>query len=1003
MRPPIPNVMLSRRAKIALSVVAALIVLLVLVVKLSGTYIDYLWFGEVHARGVFSTVLWTRLVLFLVFGALMALIIGGNLAVAYLVKPPFRPLSPEQQNLQNYVQLVEPRRKLILAVAAVIAFLAAGASAQGDWAAWQLWLNGQDFGTTDPQFHLDVSFFAWDYPVYRLLLGFGFTAVIFSLILAIGIHYLTGAIRLQTPGPKITIAARRHITILVFAFMLMKAVAYWLDRYGLVFSERSRFTGASYTDVNSALPAKTILFWITLILAVGVLASIWLRSSLLPGIGFVVLLVLSILMGGVYPAIVQSVSVQPNASTKEAPYIARNIEATRQGYGIVTKSGGTRNDPNGTVSYKKYDLAANPDRSKLVSSDPTLSNLRVLDPNVVSPTFTQQQAQQASGVYGFPAKLDVDRYASQGTGSAADTKDDYIVGVRELKASNLSGNQTNWINQHTNYTHGYGFVAAKASSGIVNASSYADGGIPQTGSLNTAAKLRTPQVYFGELMSDYAIVGAKGTPREFDGEGKKVTYQGTGGISLSSPLTKLAFALDDKETNFLLNDAVGADGAHVLINRDPRERVKKTAPFLNVDGDPFPFVDSSTGHIVWMVDAYTTTANYPYSERRTLSDLTDSSLTRTNRNPGQADQQVNYIRNSVKATVDAYDGTVKLYQWDTKDPVLKTWMKVFPGLVKKNSTMPQSVRDHVRYPEDLFEVQRGLLEQYHVDSSTTFYNQSDKWTIPTDPAATSGDQPPYYVLANSQTTGVTGAQFQLTTPMKVNNKPSLAAYVTVDSDPSAYGQMTILNGFDATVEGPEQVANDFQNDPAITEYRTNQRNGGSTVILGNLLTLPLNGSFLYAQPMYVQRENGNYPLLQRVQISFDGKVGFGATVEDALTDIRQNVRAGTTTGTDDGTTPSGTPTPGSSPSTSPSTSPSGSPSSGSATTPSTRDIAGLAQQARAAKSALDEAYASKDQARIGAAQAKYNKATDQLLAAIARSASASSSTSKAAPTSSPSR
>ncbi len=393
---PMPAMMLSRRAKIALSVVGIVVVLLIVLVKLSGVYVNYLWFGEVGDRQVYSTMIWTKLTLFFIFGVLMALIIGANLVIAYLLKPPFRPMSPEQQNLQNYVQMVEPRRKLILAAVMVVSLLGAGASAQGDWKIWQLWLNGGAFGIKDPQFHKDISFFAWDYPVYRALLSFGFTAVLFSLILSIGIHYLTGAIRLQTPGPKITLSARRHLTALVFVFMALKAVAYWLDRYGFVFSSRSKFTGASYTDVHSALPAKTILFWIAIILALGVLASIWLRSVLLPGIGFVVLLILSILISGIYPATVQRFSVKPNASDKEAPYIERNITATRQAYDIVTKDA---KNPNGRVSYTNYAATSTPDRAEVTDANTTVDNIRILDPNLISPTFVN--AQKIGLPYGF--------------------------------------------------------------------------------------------------------------------------------------------------------------------------------------------------------------------------------------------------------------------------------------------------------------------------------------------------------------------------------------------------------------------------------------------------------------------------------------------------------------------------------------------------------------------------------------------------------------------------
>ena len=577
MRPNMPSVILSRRAKIALLVIGILIVLAILLVQFSGVYINYLWFGSVGHRNVYSTMFWTRVTLFFVFGVLMALIIGANMVVAYLMRPPFRPMSAEQQNLQRYVLMVEPRRKLLLGAVVALTLLAEGASAQGDWQTWQLWFNGGSFGQKDPQFHRDISFYAFDYPAYRLLLGFGFTAIIVSLLVSIGIHYLSGAIRLQTPGPKITLSARRHLTVLVFIFMALKAVAYWLDRYGFVFSSRSKFTGASYTDVHSALPAKTILFWITILLALGVLASIWLRSALLPGIGFVVLLVLSILIGGIYPAIVQQVSVKPNAQDKERAYISRNIQATRQAYDIVTQD---KKHPDGTVSYPSYPADTNPNVAAVTDKNTTVDNIRILDPNVIAPTFTAQQ--KIAQPYGFTSPLNVDRYEVGGA------EHDYIVGVREQLPAQLTGSQNNWINQHTVYTHGFGFVAAQADTDVTNSAPYTEGDIPPSGPL----RIKQPGVYFGQGLNDYSIVGAKGgKPREYNANQEYTTYTGGGGVSLSNPLTKLALAVNYKETNFILNDAVGASGAKIIFNRNPKTIVQKVAPFLTVDGAPYPFVD----------------------------------------------------------------------------------------------------------------------------------------------------------------------------------------------------------------------------------------------------------------------------------------------------------------------------------------------------------------------------------------------------------------------------
>lgn len=956
MRPPIPSLTLSRRWKIVLWVIAAIIVLLILANIFTGIFVNWLWYGSVGYHNVYSTMLWTRVVLFVVFGALMALIIGGNLAVAYAVRPPFRPISAEQQNLERYRVLLEPRKRWILGGIAALAWLIAGLSSQGKWETWQLWLHGGSFGQKDAQFHKDISFYAWDYPAYRLMLGFGFAAVIFALILSVAVHYVSGAIRLQTPGPKITPAARRHITVLVFAFVALKATAYWLDRYGLVFSSRSKFTGASYTDVHASLQARTILFWLAVLIAVGVLASMWLRSTLLPGIGFVLLLVLSILIAGIYPAIVQQVSVKPNASDKEAPYISRNIEATRLAYGISTK---TAANPNGTVTYQDYPVTSAPSAAAITPSNTTIANIRILDPNQVSPVFAALQRIRAP--YGFADTLDMDRYTVGGV------QHDYVVGVRELKPSNLTGSLSNWINLHTVYTHGYGFVGAAANSDVTNRDvPFSSGDIPPTPTSGPLA-LTVPQVYFGELLTDYSIVGAEGKAREYDGFDARSTYSGKGGVSLGNVLNRLAFAVHYKQTNFLLNDAASAKGAKLIFNRDPKQRVEKVAPFLTVDGDPYPVVDN--GRIVWVVDGYTTMSNYPYSEKQKLSDLTHTSVS-----ANQPDKNINYIRNSVKATVDAYDGTVTLYQWDSTDPVLKAWMKVFPGLVKPRSAMPATIVDHVRYPEDLFDVQRSLLEQYHVDNPVTFYNASDKWNVPDDPNASAGQQPPYYVLADAPGGSGTAAQFQLTTPMLVNNSSNLASYISANSGPDGYGQITVLRVTNnAAIQGPQQIANVFKTNTQISKDITLLGQGQSSIIHGNLLTLPVGGTFLYVEPLYVE---SSYPTLQRVLVSYGDRIGYGATLADALSDLQPGHVTGQTLAI--GSTNPGSPGAPTSTPTGTSPPPTGSSSrSSSGATPPAASQQVLLGQIDDAFSQLQAAYRSGDFAKIGAAQARVQQLVNE--------------------------
>ncbi|MCW2538825.1 MAG: conserved rane protein of unknown function [Frankiales bacterium] len=989
MRPEMPNIRVSRRGKIAIGVLIGLIIVISLLGTVARIYTDWLWFGEVGYRSVYTRIFWTRVALFFVFGIGLAVAVGSNVFLAYRMRPPFRPISQEQENLERYRVALEPRKRPLFIVLLLILFIGSGMAAQNNWKIWQAWRVGVKFGVQDPQFHRDISFFAWDYPAYRLLLGFGFNAIIFSLLLSLAVHYIFGAFRIATPGPKLTISARRHITILVFVFVALKACAYWLDRYGLVFSNRGKVTGASYTDVHASLPAKTILFWAAVLIAIAVLASLWLKSAQIAYIAFIALLVMSIGINGIYPALVQQISVKPNASDKEAPYILRNINATRAAYGITTSTAG------GPVNYTaNYGAVPAAPPSVLSTDKSTVPNIRLTDPNVVSPTFTN--AQQLKNIYGFPAKLDIDRYVIDGTTS------DYIVAARELKESNLTGSQTNWINKHTVYTHGYGFVAGDADRDVNAQSDFTVGDIPVV-SKNGFPTVTQPRIYYGEEEVDYSIVGATGD-RENDGSDQHNSYDGKGGVSLGNFVNRLAYAVKYRQGNFVLNDAVSAKGAKVIYNRDPRERVQKVAPFLKVDGDPYPSVVN--GRIVWMLDAYTTMSNYPYSERQSLGALTTDSLSTTNRTASQPNDQINYIRNSVKATVDAYDGTVTLYDWDETDPVLKTWMKLFPGLVKPKADLLKQTElmQHIRYPQDLFEVQRSLLTKYHVDDPVQFYNGSDQWTVPDDPTLPDAavDQPPYYVLAGSAA-GTGSAQYQLTSPMKVNNRPNMAAYISVDSDATDlanYGKFEVLKLTPTTaIQGPQQIYQRFNSEPAISQDLSLLRGGGSKTIEGNLLSLPIGNTFLYVEPLYVQGAGSNaFPLLQRVLVSYGELIGYGRTLSAAIAGLSPvgNVPALPAAGATSpppSTTPTATagtprPTP-----TVTATAPGGTVAPGSAA---------LLKQLDIAFDNLQNAYKSGDFTAVGTAQAEVNRLLQQYLQTGTGAASTPpASTPKATPTPTP--
>src|SRR4051794_4326805 len=706
MRPPVSVPTLSRRAKLVIGAIAVLLVLFTAIGTLTNVYVDYLWFAETRFTEVFWTELRTRLLLFAVAGVATGGLVALAGYLAYRVRPTFRPMSLEQQKLERYRQSVEPRRGLVLTAVGVILGLFAGFTAQGSWETWLQFRNSTNFGKVDAEFGIDLSFFLFEYPFYRLLLNFGFAIVLLSLIGAVITHYVFGGLRLQTPGQKLTSAARVQLSVLLGLFVLLKAIAYWFDRYGLVYSNRGEvFTGASYTDVNALMVPKTILVFVAVACAVAFFANIVFRNFVLPAMALILLLATSLIIGVAYPAIVQQFVVRPSADQKEAPYIERAIASTREAYGLDGKK----------VSYLDYAQKSDGGQAdpgdvtaQLAKDTETIGNARLLDPNVLSDTFTARQ--QIRNVYGFPEKLDIDRYTAPDPDTDKETTQDYVVAVRELDTASLSENQSSWINQHTVYTHGNGFVAAPANEVIERTA----GGEPRftTGDLPTRGNIEVDQsaarIYYGELIKGYSVVGGPegAEPREFDlpeggssGDGQlNNTYDGKGGVEIGSFFRQLTFAIYYRERNFLLSDAVN-DSSKVLYVRDPLERVEKAAPFLKVDGDPYPAVID--GRVTWILDGYTTSDKYPYAELTSLGEVATDALT------GQGttalpDEQVNYIRNSVKATVDATDGTVTLYEWDEHDPVLQTFMKAFPGVIQQRSTVSDELASHVRYPEDLF-------------------------------------------------------------------------------------------------------------------------------------------------------------------------------------------------------------------------------------------------------------------------------------------------------------
>jgi hypothetical protein len=669
------------------------------------------------------------------------------------------------------------------------------------------------------------------------------------------------------------------LALLAGIFVLLKAVAYWLDRYSMLLSSSSDnggvFSGASYTDLNAVIPAKTILVFISVICAVTFFAGVFRHNLQLPSIAIALLVLSSVLVGGAWPAVLQQFVVRPNANVRESIPIQRNIEATQAAFGLTGDK----------VTYVPYSGRTDATAAQVGTDTATISNLRLLDPSKLSKTFTQLE--QRKNFYGFPEQLNIDRYTINGQVR------DYVVAARELDSSALTANQTNWINQHMVYTHGNGFVAAPANqvNSALDDTAGGQGGYPNFTVSDTSTKgdipVSQPRIYYGRLITDYSIVGAgpHDAPREYDTDADQTTYAGKSGVSLGNPFNRLAFALSYGEQNILFNSSINAN-SKILYVRDPSERVTKVAPWLTLDSDPYPAVVD--GRIQWILDGYTTLENYPYSEHVQLGDATADTRPGV---PPLPNDDVSYLRNSVKATVDAYDGTVTLYAFDDKDPVLATWMKAFPGTVKPASDISPDLRAHFRYPQDQFKVQRELLTRYHVNNPAEFFSTVSFWNVPSDPTVADtgidpAPQPPYYVLAGLP--NQSGASFQLTTPLVSLQRPFLAAYVSAGSDPTNYGHLTVLQlPTDTQTPGPQQAQNQFVSLPQVSQQLNLLKQNQTSIDYGNLLTLPVAGGLLYMEPIYIERANQetSFPQLAKVLVGFGGKIGYDARLDVALSQV----------------------------------------------------------------------------------------------------------------------
>lgn len=896
-RTPTPPRM-SRRGRYVLILLVGAIVLLSVLGWIVSLRTDYLWYESVGYTEVFSTMMWTRLGLFGVFTLAMAAWTGLNLFLAYRFRPDTWPATPEQEGLERYRDLISPRAGWWIGGAAVIVGIFAGMSAQSRWATWLLFRDGGSFGESDPVLNRDAGFYVFELPFWQFLIGFGFAAVVVGILASLSAYYLYGALRFSGQGDRMTNVARIHLSVLVALFLGLKAVAYYFDRFDFTTQDNpvTGIVGGGYTEMTALMNAKNALIWVSVIAALVILVFSWgfTRSLALPAAALGLVVVTAIAAGGIYPAVVRNFQVEPNRPQREGPYAQYTIDGTRYAFGMEG------------LETTTYPVASQPDAEAMAQDQSTVPFVRLIDPFVVSDAFTQ--AQQPRSFYDFNEKLDIDRYTYTDENGQEVTQD-FVVGLRELNPSQLADEQQDWTVTHTVYTHGWGFVSASTTESDSGAPCFTSGvlsddpGNCQIG--NDIIDVEKPQIYYGLLNNEYAIVGApeNETPREYDrpidvavsdedsteedaeeiGDDRYTTYEGEGGVDIGSLGQRLLYAWEFQEPRFLLSDQINEE-SQLLYNRNVRDRVQKVAPFLTIEADPYPAVVD--GEIVWIVDGYTTTNDFPYSDRVNLAEATNDTYSGQGV-ANQSAEEINYIRSSVKAVVNAYDGSVTLYEFDEEDPILKAWNTIYGGdLVVPRDEIPAALEAHFRYPQDLFKVQRSLLQRYHVDEARTFIEGSEAWATPSDPSqAQPVTQPAYYVYATYP--DQEQPYFQLTSTFTPRNRENalaslMSGYYDENGDPQLR-VYDVVGGDDQSVRQIHQIITSTSE--VVTTLRDAQQ-AGTTVEWGNLLALPVGDGILYLEPMYLRRQAGgegeDLPRLTNVAISYGGYVGFAPTFEEAV-------------------------------------------------------------------------------------------------------------------------
>ncbi|WP_311553496.1 UPF0182 family membrane protein [Propionimicrobium lymphophilum] len=867
-----PNAQPRRGGRALAPTLDVLAVLIIGFLLFSRIWTDFLWFRSVETPQVF-TIRWTNtILLFAVFFVLSVAVVLINLLVARRLDAGKRAKNKQQQTG-------------LFVLVSIAVGVVSGLSAINQLDTFLGWRNKTDFGRPAPFFEsLDASFFVFDIPWWRFVVQQVGWIFVFGLMAAAVYYFMranSGSIKIdpiqlqrgQMPQMQLNnpfnAKAQSHLSALAGILFLVLSAWMVLHRLSFAFSDNDAlFTGVGYTDHHSRIVATTIMAAVLLVIAIAFFVNIKLRRWLIPGAGIAVALVTALIAQMIVPGLIQSLRVNPSEPVMERPYIEKQIAETRFAYGIEDTE---------VVDYQaKTDVSAGQLRADAVA----LPGIRLMDPEVIAPTF--EQLQQVRGYYSFPDVLDVDRYTidSQET--------DAIVAVREIDRKGLPEQNQTWNNIHTVYTHGYALVGAYGNRRQASGEpEWITRDIPPVGELDQDQA----RVYFGEKTDTYSIVGApEGTePVELDTPGGNeesggetyTTYNGKGGVPIGNLLTRAAYAARFGDINMLLSSRVNSE-SQILYDRTPAERVRQIAPWLNIDQDPYPAVVD--GRVVWLLDGYTTSNTFPNSQRVDLRDATSDSSSSWS-STGVAREDVNYMRNSVKAVVDAYDGTVSLYAWDEEDPILQTWNKAYPGILKNKSEISDDMLNHLRYPQDMFKVQRQVLGRYHMTDPMAWYQQSDLWVIPNDPRAKDTKEPPYFL--SIKWPGEEKAVFSQTAVFVPNERENLGAYMAVVADAADedYGKIRVLRLSDThQVPGPNQTYNAIQTDQRVQQALlpfTTQ--GAAEAVYGNLLTLPLGGGLIYVEPIYTRgKTQGAYPVLRFIAVRFGDHIGIGETLQESL-------------------------------------------------------------------------------------------------------------------------